>query len=106
MRINSINATSFGGAEKFLPNQRLKVVGKVDSYVDQMLREGFGEIESLAEAYRVKTVKIAQKGENLLVNSGVKTTIFNMNKMKHGVEFYDKIVGNIRENGEVLSILG
>ena len=106
MRVNSINATSFGGAEKFLPNQRLKVVGKVDSYVDQMLREGFGEIESLAEVYRVNAVKIAQKGDSLLINSGVKTTIFNMNKMKHGDEFYDKIVGNIRENGEVLSILG
>ena len=53
MRINSINATSFGGAEKLLPNQKLRIVGKVDGYVDQMLREGFGEIESLAEVYKV-----------------------------------------------------
>ena len=106
MKINPVGRQGLQVAKSVLPESKVKIVGKVDGYVEQMLRESSLDFDVLAEAYKVKDVKIAQKDNLLLVNSGVKTTFFNLNKMKHGSELDDNIVNNIRENGELLSILG
>ncbi len=104
MKINPVGRQGLQIAKSVLPESKVKIVGKVDGYVEQMLRESSFDFDILAEAYKVKDVKIAQKDNLLLVNSGVKTTFFDLKKMKHGSEFDDNIVNNIRENGEKLSI--
>ena len=106
MKISQVNATHFGGTDKLFSTPRVKIVGKVDGYVEQMIRESLCDFESLAEAYKINSIKLAQKNNLFLVNSGIKTKFFDLTKMKQGSDFDDNIVNNIRENGELLSILG
>ena len=106
MKINPISRDGMQIAKSVLPESKVKIVGKVDGYVDQMLKDSLSDFECLAEAYKIKTLKIAQKDSLLLINSGVKTTFLDLKKMKQGTDFDDSIVNNIRENGEKLSILG
>lgn len=84
-----------------MPESRLKIVGEIDGYVEQMLADGRANLESLAKLYKTK-VNIAQKGDAVLVNAGPRTSMFNLKDLKHGNEFYENIINNIRENGKIL----
>lgn len=104
MKINAINNQSFQAKMPNIPELRIKVTGKVNGYVEQMLNEGNAKLESVAEMCKTK-VNIAQKGDTVFVNSGPKTSFFNLSEMKHGNEFYENIISNIKENGNILARL-
>ncbi len=102
MNIKAISNQVFQGKMPQMPESRIKVLGKVDGYVEQMLAEGNSKLEAMAEMCKTK-VYIAQKGNSLLVNAGPKTSLFNMKEMKHGNDFYENIITNIKENGNILA---
>ena len=104
MNINAINNQSFQAKMPSVPESRIKVTGKVNGYVEQMLNEGSAKLESIAETCKTK-VNIAQKGDTVFVNAGPKTSLFNLSEMKHGNEFYENIISNIKENGNILARL-
>ena len=45
-----------------------------------------------------KDVLLSQRNKLLLVNSGARTSVIDMNKMKHGDELIDGIKNNINLN--------
>lgn len=92
-----VNGIGFGAK---VPVSRIKIVGTVDDYVHEMLREGAGQIHNIANAHG-KDVFIAQRGDSLMVNSGTITSMFNMKKMERGRDFFNNIINNIRANSEV-----
>ena len=102
MNISAINKQVFQAKIPNIPESRIKVTGNVDGYVEQMLNEGSAKLESVAEACKTR-VNIAQKGDTILINAGPKTSLFNLNNMKHGNEFYENIISNIKENGNLLA---
>lgn len=75
----NMNVNSIGFGAK-VPNSRIKVVGEIDGYVDEMLNRGAREINNIANAHG-KDVMIAQRGDSLMVNSGAVTSMFNMKEM-------------------------
>lgn len=79
---------------------RINVKNEVDDYVQSMLDTYNEKIEKQAQEYR-RNVKVAQKGDTLLVNSGIVTSNLNLKKMSKANEFYRCIVENIRTNSEI-----
>lgn len=93
----NISANSFGAN---LTASRIKVVGKVDGYVEEMLNRGNQIINDAANLHK-RDVTIAQRGDVLMVNSGVITSMFNMKDMKSGRDFFLNTISNIRANSIV-----
>ena len=104
MNINAINNQSFQAKMPNIPESRIKISGKVDGYIEQMLNKGNAKLESIAKTCKTR-VNIAQKGDTVFVNAGPKTSLFNLSEMKHGNEFYENIISNIKENGNILARL-
>ena len=101
MNIKAMNSLSFQAKMPKIPEARIKVSGAVDGYVEQMLADGNAKLQQIAELYKTK-VNIAQKGDAVLVNAGPKTSVFNLKDMKHGNDFYENIISNIKENSAIL----
>lgn len=96
MNTNSVNNQAFQAKmPKIEP--RVKVVGKVNGYIEQMLNEGNALIENSAKLNQA-TVRIAQKGDQVLINAGPKTSFFDYKAMSNSKDFYENILKNIREN--------
>lgn len=101
MNTMNINSTSFGAK---LPVSRIKLARSVsnkelpvDNYVREMLDQHGSKIEKVAD-YLGRDVLLAQKGNLLLVNSGVKTSAINMKKMEKGEDLIDGIIHNLKIN--------
>ncbi|MCM1004407.1 MAG: hypothetical protein NC408_08710 [Candidatus Gastranaerophilales bacterium] len=92
-----MNSIGFGAK---MPVSRIKVMGEVDGYVDEMLNKGAREINNIANAHG-KDVVIAQRGDSLMVNAGSVTSMFNMKEMESGKDFFTNIINNIRANSDV-----
>ncbi len=93
MRISAISNQNFTGKEA-----GVKVLGELSTYSREMLNRCFGEVDTFARNYG-KQVKIAEKGKNLLINSGSVTSSFNPEKLANPQrEFGQKIIDNIRAN--------
>ena len=69
----------------------------VDNYVREMLANYGSEIEKLAD-FVGRDVVLAQRGNLLLANSGAKTSVIDMSKMKNGQELVDGIKNNLKIN--------
>lgn len=100
MNSMNINSTSFGAK---LPISRIKMARNanneslVGSYVKEMLEQHGSKIEKVAD-HVGRDVVLAQRGDLLLVNSGVKTSAINMKKMEKGEELIDGIINNLKIN--------
>lgn len=97
----NVNPVGFG---KKLPVSRIKMARNinnvelpVDNYVKEMLLEHGDKIEKLAN-YLDRDVVLAQRGNLLLANSGVRTSAVDMSKMKNGQELIDGIINNLKIN--------
>ena len=103
MKINAINNQMFG-AKKISAKDlsRIETVGKVNGYVEDMLCFGNKTLQEFAQGCNVMT-KIAQKDKAIIVNSGPKTSVFNLGELKNGKEFYQNIMNNMKENGDILA---
>lgn len=62
-----------------------------------MLANYGSEIEKLAD-FVGRDVVLAQRGNLLLANSGAKTSVIDMSKMKNGQELVDGIKNNLKIN--------
>jgi len=62
-----------------------------------MLANHSAEIEKVAD-YVGRDVVLAQKGNLLLANSGAKTSVIDMSKMKNGQELINGITNNLKIN--------
>ena len=103
MNINAVNNLNFQAKAPKIPEARVKVVGKVNGYVEQMLNEGNAKLENVANFYNTN-VRIAQKGDTVLINAGPKTSFFDYKAMAKSEDFYKNIVDNIRENSFLKNI--
>lgn len=74
--------------------ERLNIVGQLDGYASEMVRILTPIIYDLSY---YNPVKIAQKGDLLLINSGAKTSALNLKKMKDSRE----IITTFRENSDM-----
>ena len=101
MNINAINNQLFQGKMPKEPLSRIKIIGDVNGYIEQRIADGSNLIGNTAKLYN-KEVKLAQKGDLLLINSGTKTTAFNWKQIENPKELYDSIINNIRENGKII----
>ena len=97
----NVNSVVFGAK---LPVSRIKFARDisnrelpVDNYVKEMLADHGAEIERMAD-YLGRDVVLAQKGNLLLVNSGIKTSAIDMSKMWEGKELINGITNNIKIN--------
>jgi len=97
----NVNPVGFGAK---LPVSRIKMARNsnnvellVDNYVREMLSEHGAVIEKYASSLG-KDVVLAQRGNLLLANSGVRTSAIDMSKMKNGQELIDGIINNLRIN--------
>ena len=100
----NINSVSFQGQ---VPISRIKLARNlnnkelpVNDYVRDMLATHNEELEKVANFFD-RDVVIAQKANLLLINSGVKTSVLDMSKMKHGSEVVTAIKMNIVENNAI-----
>lgn len=93
----NVNGIGFGAK---IPTSRIKIVGEVDGYVDEIISRNAREIHNIADAHG-KDVLIAQRGDSLMVNSGAVTSMFNMKEMDNDRDFFKNIIDNIRANSEV-----
>ena len=87
----NVNPVGFGAK---LPVSRIKLARDVnnkelpvDNYVREMLANYVG-----------RDVVLAQKGNLLLANSGAKTSVIDMSKMKNGQELINGITNNLKIN--------
>ena len=99
----NINVNSIGFGSK-IPVSRIKFARDInnkefpiDNYVKEMLSEYGQEIETVAKQVG-KDVVLAQKGNLLIANSGVKTSVVDMNKMKSGRDLVNGITHNLKIN--------
>lgn len=93
MNISAISNQNFNGKET-----GIKIVGKLSDYPQEMLNRCYGQVESIAKNYG-KQVRIAEKGKALLVNSGIITTSFALDKMVNPErDFSQRIINNIKAN--------
>ena len=97
----NVNPVGFGAK---LPVSRIKLARDinnkelpVDDYVREMLAEHAAEIDKVAD-YLGRDVVLAQRGNLLLANSGAKTSVIDMSKMKNGQELVDGIKNNLKNN--------
>ncbi len=97
----NINAVSFGAK---MPVSRIKMARSinntelpVNNYVKEMLEQHGGEIEKVAN-FVGRDVVLAQRGNLLLANSGARTSVIDMSKMKNGKELIDGIINNLKIN--------
>ena len=74
--------------------EKLNIVGQLDGYASEMVRILTPIIYDLSY---YNPVKIAQKGDLLLINSGAKTSALNLKKMKDSRE----IITTFRENSDM-----
>ena len=95
----NVNPVGFGAK---LPVSRIKLARDisnkelpVDNYVREMLANYGSEIEKLADFVGRD---VAQRGNLLLANSGAKTSVIDMSKMKNGQELVDGIKNNLKIN--------
>ena len=79
---------------------RVNTVGKVNGYVEAMLNSANAEINNVAKQFG-RNVKIAQKGDRVLVNSGTITSSFDYKKMEKADEFKENIIKNLVANQKV-----
>lgn len=99
----NMNVNPVGVGAK-LPVSRIKLARDVnnkelpvDNYVREMLANHSAEIEKVAD-YVGRDVVLAQKGNLLLANSGAKTSVIDMSKMKNGQELINGITNNLKIN--------
>ena len=97
----NVNPVGFGAK---LPVSRIKLARDVnnkelpvDNYVREMLANHSAEIEKVAD-YVGRDVVLAQKGNLLLANSGAKTSVIDMSKMKNGQELINGITNHLKIN--------
>ena len=97
----NVNPVGFGAK---LPVSRIKLARDisnkelpVDNYEREMLANYGSEIEKLAD-FVGRDVVLAQRGNLLLANSGAKTSVIDMSKMKNGQELVDGIKNNLKIN--------
>lgn len=97
----NINGIGFGAK---MPISRIKMAKSVNNtelpvnnYVREMLEQHGAEIEKAA-SYFDRDVILAQRGNLLLANSGVKTSVIDMSKMKNGMELIEGIKNNLMVN--------
>ena len=91
---NCTAAQSFKGYEP-----KIKVVGKVDDYVQSMLDTYNAQIENQANLYK-KNINVAQKDKALFFNSGTITSKIDLKKLSNADDFYRGIVDNLKANSE------
>ena len=94
MNINAISNNTFK-AEPYVSN--IRYAGPVDDYVRETMDRNWGRIDEFAKQHDVK-LNIAQRKDELLVNSGAVTTRFDMTKLKSGDEFIKNVLDNVRLN--------
>ena len=94
--VNSMNNNTFGTK---LPGHKaeIKVIGELDEYAEQMLDSVYGDVLHQADAYSRPVVKFAQKGDKLLINSGIITSVMDMKKEPF-YDFFKKVFSNIQAN--------
>ena len=94
----NVNPVGFGAK---LPVSRIKYIetakAPVDDYVKMMVNDNRQILEQMANVVD-KDVLLSQRNKLLLVNSGARTSVIDMNKMKHGDELIDGIKNNINLN--------
>ncbi len=97
----NVNPVGFGAK---IPVSRIKLARDlnnselpVDNYVREMLKEHGAKIEKVAN-YVGRDVVLAQKGKLLLANSGPRTSVIDMRKLRNGKELIDGIINNIKIN--------
>jgi hypothetical protein len=74
---------------------RFNIVGKLDDYASEMIRELAPSIYKLTD---YNPITIAQKGDLLMVNSGVKTSVLNLKQMESHNDIMKMITKNVHEN--------
>lgn len=82
--------------------ERLNIVGELDGYASEMIRELAPKIYKWTD---YNPITLAQKGDLLLVNSGAKTSFLNLKKIEKPSEIEETIWKNVRENS-ALNITG
>lgn len=94
--VNSMNNNTFGAK---LPGHKaeIKVIGELDGYAEQMLDAVYGAVLHQADVYSRDSVKFAQKGDKLLINSGTITSVMDMKKERFR-DFFKKVLSNIQAN--------
>ena len=73
-----------------------------DEYIGDMVRENISSFADYAKMHGLK-VKIAQKGNSLLINSGVYTDVLPL-KEKTAVDVYKNILDNLQKNASAKKI--
>ena len=92
--VNSMNNNTFGA--KFPGHKaEIKVIGELDGYAEQMINATSNAILHQADVYSRDSVKFAQKGDKLLINSGTITSVVNMKKDNN---IFRKIISNLQAN--------
>ena len=86
------------GAENYSSYFRYDA-NSVDNYVRETIDSKWSTIGEYAKKHNTK-VSIAQRGEELFVNSGALTECFNFMKCS-SKEFIDNIMANIRKNSNI-----
>ena len=77
---------------------RFQIVGELGGYMEEMMKDLAPEICRLTS---YAPIKIAQKGDMLLCNSGAYTTFLNLKKMESSREIMNMIVENVHKNNAV-----
>lgn len=105
MNVNGINNVNFGMKA---PVSRIKIVKAFDKtglpadneYLKQMVESNGREIEQLAN-FVGRDVILAQRGNLVLVNSGLKTDAIDLNRMNNGKELIEEIKSNLKKNDSI-----
>lgn len=104
MNINGINNALFGTKLQ----KGIKILKTVDEkgalvntdYLKQMLEDNIEELDNLIH-YVNRDLFLAQRGQTILINSGAKTDVIELNKMKNGRELIVGIRNNLSKNDAI-----
>ncbi len=79
------------------PVNRIHITGQIDKKVEYLLNQAKESIQQEAKSCKTH-VKIAQKGNRILVNSGAITSHFDYTKLEREREFFDRVAYNLYAN--------
>ena len=95
MNINAISGNTFKSVETY--ESYIRYVGPEDSCVEQMLKKNWATIGESVKRNKTKLL-VAQRNDEVLINTGTLATRFNLYEMDKGDSFMKKIRENIEMN--------
>ena len=80
-----------------------RLVGPVSSYTNQYVRKYASSIAGMEKMYG-REIKIAERGNQILVNSGVKTSVLDINKITSPNDLLALVQNNCAANEHAKNI--